>query len=94
MSKQITQAVFEGLPPEYRWALVCPDSGAFAFEKEPKPQDSEFTDWDYSVNARVKFLGAGYDARDWQNSLIERETVISKSEEIKSLLKIFGWRVT
>jgi DNA-binding protein Fis len=66
--KQLTQAVFDGLPPEYRWAAVDADGVAYA-------QDSarmQLLGNQWSVPKKLKNLGAGYDATDWRNSKIER----------------------
>ena len=60
--KKLTQAVFEGLPPEYRWAAVDADGDAVAGKK-------------YEHKETLLRIGKGYDASDWQNSMIERQDV-------------------
>ena len=76
--KKLTQAVFDGLPPEYQWAAVCPEADAWVFEREPKPFDSEFTEWNFSHGSKHRFFGEGFDTTDWQNSLIEREPSVAE----------------
>lgn len=96
MSRELTQDVFNGLQKSYRYAAVDASGRAYAYTYKPVlsgrynifcvPDDSP-------ANADYLNLQGDYDTTNWQKSLIERETGISKSEEIKSLLKIFGWRV-
>jgi len=71
--KQLTQAVFDGLPPEYRWAAVSRHRGgsAHVFPAEPSSR-VEFGDWTFFSDRRSICVGSDYDATDWQNSLIER----------------------
>ena len=78
--KQLTQAVFDGLPPEYRWAAVDNRGSAYAFNAKPKPFKSDFRDWDFN-NVVTISLGGDYDTTNWQNSLIERETENPVSEQ-------------
>ena len=33
--KKLTQAVFDGLPPEFRWAAVDANGFAFVFDRHP-----------------------------------------------------------
>ena len=82
--KTITQAVFDGLPPEYRWAVVDNRGSAYAFNAKPKPFKSDFRDWDFH-NVDTVSLGMDYDATDWQNSLIERQDVSSRVEQLRSV---------
>jgi hypothetical protein len=74
--KQLTQAVFDGLPPEYRWAAVDNRGSAYAFNAKPKPFKSDFRDWDFH-NVVTISLGGDYNTTDWENSLIEREESIT-----------------
>mgnify|MGYP003405429930 FL=1 len=83
-SKPLTQAVFDGLPPEYRWAVVDNRGSAYAFNAKPKPFKSDFRDWDFN-NVDTVSLGMDYDATDWQNSLIERQDVSSRVEQLRSV---------
>ena len=82
--KPLTQAVFDGLPPEYRWAVVDNRGSAYAFNAKPKPFKSDFRDWDFH-NVDTVSLGMDYDATDWQNSLIERQDVSSRVEQLRSV---------
>lgn len=80
--KKLTQAVFDGLPSEYRWAAVDADSTACAFRHETFADDSRkihaYVD-DGNSNTfdgkKTIRIGIGYDATDWKNSRIEREPV-------------------
>ena len=74
--KQLTQAVFDGLPSEYRWAVVDNRGSAYAFNAKPKPFKSDFRDWDFH-NVVTISLGGDYNTTDWENSLIEREESIT-----------------
>ena len=65
--KKLTQAVFDGLPSEYRWAVVDRDGTCAAFSKPPHYEGG----W-YSLNNDVLIVGYGYNSDNWQNSLIER----------------------
>lgn len=71
--KKLTQAVFEGLPSEYRWAAVDGNGELFGYaNKDPV---KGFDRWQTAEQCR--FIGSGYDATDWQNSLIERQDVLT-----------------
>jgi len=83
-SKTLTQAVFDGLPSEYRWAAVDNRGSAYAFDAKPKPFKSDFRDWDFN-NVVTISLGGDYDTTDWQNSLIERQEVSNRVEQLRSI---------
>jgi len=70
--KTLTQAVFDGLPPEYRWAKILENGDAVAGRK-------------YERKETLLRIGSGYDATDWQNSLIERQDVSSRVEQLRSV---------
>lgn len=73
MTKKLTQAVFNDLPPEYRWAAVDAGGRAYAYIPRPIPMTRHWT-----VGAGdLMAIGADFDATDWQNSLIERERGIT-----------------
>lgn len=72
--KKLTQAVFDGLPPEYQWAAVDGNGELFGYaNKDPV---KGFDRWQTAEQCR--FIGSGYDATDWQNSLIEREPSVAE----------------
>ena len=77
--KQLTQAVFDGLPPEYRWAAV--DSEGRAYAHKCMPKGATEASWWCVRGCAVYLIGEGYDTTDWQNSLIERETENPVSEQ-------------
>jgi len=70
--KPLTQAVFDGLPPEYLWAKILENGDAVAGRK-------------YERKETLLRIGSGYDATDWQNSLIERQDVSSRVEQLRSV---------
>lgn len=78
--KKLTQAVFDGLPPEYQWAAVDGYNGAAcAYILEPSVMDG---DDQFSVaGGDYLFVGDDYDATDWQNSKIEREPSVAEIVE-------------
>lgn len=71
--KQLGQSVFNGLDEKWRFAAVDDDGRAYGFMKKPviDQDDPCFIDED---TTRCKWIGEGYDASNWQNSLIERDT--------------------
>jgi hypothetical protein len=76
--KRLTQAVFEGLPSEYRWAGVEASGKAYACICELIPKQT----WLFSKDAKsaIRFVGDGYDTTNWQNSLIERQDVLTAAD--------------
>ena len=76
--KKLTQAVFDGLPKEYLWAAVDEDGEAYVYEIDPECQP-DIGRW-LRPNSRggLVILGKGFDATDWQNSLIEREPSVAE----------------
>lgn len=88
MTKKLTQAVFGGLSPEYRWAAIDANGDAFAYECAPLFSETPevFYISDQSpIDATYFYLGGDFDATDWQHSLIERDTGINASEENQAL---------
>jgi DNA-binding protein Fis len=68
--KQLTQAVFDGLPSEYRWAAVDANGIAWAYVLEPEKHK---TMWGRKVGDDDAIeIGGRCEATDWQNSKIER----------------------
>ena len=72
--KKLTQAVFEGLPPEYRWAAVDADGDIVVADHEHFFWH-ESKKWLFPSDSTIKIIvkTIGYDASDWQHSLIERQ---------------------
>lgn len=81
--KTLTQAVFDGLPSEYRWAGVEASGKAYACICELTPKQT----WLFAKDAKsaIRFVGDGYDTTDWQNSLIERQDVSNRVEQLRSI---------
>ncbi len=73
--KRLTQAVFEGLPSEYRWAAVESDGRAYAHVRDPR--DTMSGAWRRYRNYACFLIGNDYDASDWKNSKIERPESIT-----------------
>lgn len=85
--KKLTQAVFDGLPVEYRWAVVDASGLAFAAVGEMYRSGSgNFVYWAKDEDDTADFIdiGHGYDATDWKNSKIER-VLICDAETLKPL---------
>ena len=82
-TKTITQAVFDGLPSEYRWAGVEASGKAYACICELIPKQT----WLFAKDAKsaIRFVGDGYDTTNWQNSLIERQDVSNRVEQLRSI---------
>ncbi|HCH27021.1 MULTISPECIES: hypothetical protein [Psychrobacter] len=75
--KQLDQSVFDGQDEKWRFAAVDADGSARAYNynqmpiggnHEPHPDQSE------KGFEAYEFIGTGYDASNWQNSIIERES--------------------
>ena len=74
--KKLTQAVFEGLPPEYRWAAVDADGSVHCFHEPPIPTNSG--EWIYN---KYLICEDWHDvATDWKNSRIERQDVLTAAD--------------
>lgn len=72
--KKLTQDIFIGQPEWVKSASI--DSDGWAYFYEESSGKLRLGDMDYNVSysgSRVKLLGYGYDATDWQNSAIDRE---------------------
>ena len=81
--KQLTQAVFDGLPPEYRWAAVDSEGRAYAHKCMPKGATAAY--WLFVRGCAAYLIGEGYDTTNWQNSLIERQDVSGRVEQLRSV---------
>ena len=81
--KTLTQAVFDGLPPEYRWAAVDSEGRAYAHKCTPKGATAAY--WLCVRGCAAYLIGEGYDTTNWQNSLIERQDVSSRVEQLRSI---------
>ena len=79
--KKLTQAVFEGLPPEYRWAAVDADGDIVIADHEHFFWH-ERKKWLFPSDKTIKIIvkTSGYDTTDWQNSLIERQNVLTAAD--------------
>lgn len=81
--KVLDQSVFDGLPPEYRWAAISSDGRAHAHKCTPKGATEAF--WWCVRGCAAYLIGEGYDTTDWQNSLIERQDVSNRVEQLRSV---------
>lgn len=72
--KQLDQSVFDGEPEQIKWAVVTSEGAVLKFELEPVVKDGLWH-WTHSNGCRQHSLIGQYDASNWQNSLIERDTV-------------------
>ena len=73
--KKLTQAVFEGLPVEYRWAAVDEDGETYAHAVKPECHFYSGRWVQPIIRGSLALFGGDHDATDWQNSLIERRDV-------------------
>ena len=78
--KKLTQAVFEGLPSEYRWAAVDAEGIALVHIHKPELYTKRINPMWCSYADSSKYIGSDYDPADWQNSLIERQDVPTKAD--------------
>ena len=76
--KKLTQAVFEGLPSEYRWAAVDRDGDCFVFGAIPEELDGY--GWGCEHGTLSNYIGENFNTTDWQNSLIERQNVLTAAD--------------
>ena len=83
--KTLTQAVFDGLPPEYRWAAVWRTGKAVCFADRVNLCTYGYDSVTLLGCKTRLFIGDGYDTTDWQNSLIERQDVSSRVERLRSV---------
>lgn len=84
--KQLDQSVFDGLDEKWQFAAVDEDGALFRFAERPDLTDDYWTNVNCSRFDRVSVAGV-YDASNWQNSLIERETnELTGSELCRAML--------
>jgi len=81
--KPLTQAVFDGLPVEYQWAAVDRDGDCFVFGVIP--EELEGYGWGCEHGTLSHYIGEDFNTTDWQNSLIERQDVSSRVEQLRSV---------
>ena len=76
--KQLDQSVFDGLDEKWQWATVSSIGMPFVYSYKPAGNKARFSD-----STTQEMISAGkvmrvdeydYDATNWQNSLIERES--------------------
>lgn len=84
-TKRLTQAVFDGLPPEYRWAAVGRTGKAFCFADRVNLHTYGY-DSVTTLGCKTRlFIGDDYNTTNWQNSLIERQDVSGRVEQLRSI---------
>lgn len=81
--KVLDQSVFDGLPPEFKWAAVDSEGRAHAHKCTPKGATE--ASWWCVRGCAAYLIGDGYDTTDWQNSLIERQDVSNRVEQLRSV---------
>lgn len=87
--KTLDQSVFDGQDDDYRYAVISIEGGAFLFAEKPKIMGGLWS-WDVAKDKQKLAVKLGtYDTRNWQNSLIQRESKpqLSGNERIKKLLE-------
>lgn len=73
--KQLDQSIFDGLDEKWRFAAVDGDGRAHKCNIRPQPHHTKHEFYNIGKGFDFELIGIGYDATDWQNSLIEREKV-------------------
>lgn len=68
--KVLDQSVFDELDEKWQFAATDRNSKAFLFSRKPTADDIQ---WYAESIVDYEIIGTGYDASNWQNSLIERE---------------------
>lgn len=84
--KQLDQSVFDGLDEKWRFAAV--DGNGEVRLQESRPIINKINEVWACPGQPEKSAGMGYDASNWQNSLIERDT--TKRIEIMRQIKFKG----
>ena len=69
--KKLDQSIFNDAPPHLRWAAIEEDGSVYLFAKKPF---IDLCKWAAGTDEVEVYIGTEYDASDWQNSLIERES--------------------
>lgn len=73
--KQLDQSVFNNMHERWKFAAVDKNGSAHRFSKEVFPYRGGFCYEGEDCNElKFSLIGKGYDASNWQNSLIERDT--------------------
>ena len=72
--KQLDQSVFNNMHERWKFAAIDADGSAHRFSKEVFPYREGFCyEGDNYNEFKFSLIGTGYDASNWQNSLIERD---------------------
>ena len=74
--KQLDQSVFNNMHERWKFAAIDADGSAYRHNKEAFPYGDGFCyEGDDYSEFKFSLIGKGYDASNWRNSLIERDTV-------------------
>lgn len=84
--KQLDQSVFDGLDEKWRFAAV--DKGGAVWVYSGKP-DRDCGYWFVKELVGMS-IGRGYDASNWQNSLIERDDIAKELLEVDLSSELTG----
>ena len=86
--KQLDQSVFNGLDNKWKFAAIDKNGEANLYTRRMTPDGVEFIYYE-GFDLDCEKIGTGYDASNWQNSLIERDTAkeLTGSELCKAMLK-------
>ena len=82
---KLDQSVFDGLPPEYLWAAVDEDGETYAYAVKPECHFYSGRWVQPIIRGSLALFGGDHDASDWKNSLIERQDVSSRVEQLRSI---------
>lgn len=65
---------YHHIPRDLNWAAIDKDGSAWAFKQKPKINEETHT-WFTETPEYLFEIGEGFDASDWQNSLVSRENI-------------------
>lgn len=70
---QLTQKVFEGALPAVKSAVMDSQGRVWLFECTKSHLTPNHRSWVSDIETGFYYYGGGFDAKDWQNSAIDRE---------------------
>lgn len=86
--KQLDQSVFDGAPNDKRFFAIDEDGQGWFYRDKPSinEDDKRWTETNYTSTR----AGFDYDASNWRNSLIERETLAAELLEVDLSSELTG----
>ena len=83
--KVLDQSVFDGLPPEFKWAAVDSDGVACAYSRRKPYIFKGMKAWGFDFYQIS--VGGGFDSKNWKKSIINRKdsAVVPEPEVLKPI---------